>query len=144
MAFLDETGLAELWSLVKAEDAEVLAAGPKVVCGSYTATGAYGKNNPNTLTFDFVPKCVIMLGSWSGTTVPSSSGDVEYNGRWIVFPETMPTEYTQHYGFAQYTYRTQTYGKRSADAKTIYWYNLSAPEGQLNYSNYKYYYLAIG
>lgn len=52
MAFLDETGLAELWSLVKAEDAKKV----QMVTGSYTGTGTKTKS----LTFDFVPKFVLV------------------------------------------------------------------------------------
>ena len=50
MAFLDETGLAELWSLIKGEDAEFLAsalsADVKIGTGSYTGTGTYGTIQP--------------------------------------------------------------------------------------------------
>ena len=53
MAFLDETGLSELWSLIR--DADV-----KIQTGTYTGTGVCGASNPNTLTFDIVPKVVIV------------------------------------------------------------------------------------
>ncbi len=33
---------------------------PKVITGSYVGTGTYGKNNPNSITFDFEPKLVIL------------------------------------------------------------------------------------
>lgn len=51
MAFLDETGLAELWTLVKAEDAK----GLKIATGSYTGTGTAGEDNPCVLNFGFRP-----------------------------------------------------------------------------------------
>ena len=35
---------------------------PKIVTGSYVGTGSYGASNPNTLTFDFAPKLVIICG----------------------------------------------------------------------------------
>ena len=57
MAFLDETGLAELWTLVKAEDAERA----EIEVKSYTGTGTYGSANPNSLTFNFVPKIVFIM-----------------------------------------------------------------------------------
>ena len=60
MAFLDETGLAELWSLVKAEDAEVLASCAKIVHGSYTGGNKSGSSYPNSLTFGFEPKVVFV------------------------------------------------------------------------------------
>lgn len=54
MAFLDETGLAELWALVKEEDAKA----PKFVYGSYSGAGTYYKE----FTFDFEPKLLIIMG----------------------------------------------------------------------------------
>ena len=36
---------------------------PRFSVGTYTGTGTYGKSNPNTLTFDFVPKVVIVTES---------------------------------------------------------------------------------
>ena len=34
----------------------------KIQTGSYVGTGTYGESNPNTLTFDFVPKIVVIFG----------------------------------------------------------------------------------
>lgn len=50
MAFLDETGLAELWSLIKSADAKAA----KIETGTYTGTGT----NTASLTFGFEPKFV--------------------------------------------------------------------------------------
>lgn len=33
----------------------------KITQGSYVGTGTYGESNPNTLTFDFIPKFVLVL-----------------------------------------------------------------------------------
>ena len=60
MAFLDETGLAELWKLIKAADSNLAAADVKLAVGSYTGTGKYGKNNPTRLTVGFAPKFVLI------------------------------------------------------------------------------------
>lgn len=60
MAFLDETGLAELWKLIQAKDDALAAADVKIATGSYTGTGTYGSSNPTSLTFDFVPKFVFV------------------------------------------------------------------------------------
>lgn len=44
-----------------------LAAGAKIATGSYTGTGEYGASHPNTLTFDFAPKVVIIsLSTYDG------------------------------------------------------------------------------
>lgn len=60
MAFLDETGLAELWKLIKAEDAGAVADRSKIATGSYTGTGTSGSANPNTLTLGFKPKVLFV------------------------------------------------------------------------------------
>ena len=54
MAFMDENGLAELWSLVRNADM-------KIATGSYTGTGKTGSSNPNILTFGFKPKYVQVI-----------------------------------------------------------------------------------
>lgn len=33
---------------------------PVIYTTSYVGTGTYGQNNPNTLTFDFVPEMVVI------------------------------------------------------------------------------------
>ena len=50
---LDETGLAELWALIRGADV-------KIQTGTYTGTGQFTASNPTTLTFDIVPKFVIV------------------------------------------------------------------------------------
>ena len=39
---------------------------PKVETGSYVGTGTYGSSNPNSLTFGFVPKLVVITGNGVG------------------------------------------------------------------------------
>lgn len=39
--------------------------GPVIYTTSYVGTGTYGQNNPNTLTFDFVPEIVIILDGYN-------------------------------------------------------------------------------
>lgn len=116
----------------------------QIATGSYVGTGTYGSSNPNSLTFDFAPKMVFMLGR-----------DVQYFGRFpysggnthiFVMNMALLTEtYNERLGF---TYDASTsyesYGKRSADSKTIYWYNTSSALSQCNSVNRTYYYLAIG
>ena len=61
MAFLDETGLAELWKLIQDEDADVAAlvnTKAKIVTGSYAGTGASGYTR--TITIGFKPKFVMV------------------------------------------------------------------------------------
>ena len=65
MAFLDETGLAELWSLISSVD-DVLAADitqrAKFESGSYSGTSTHEKK----FTFSFVPKFLIISMSYNG------------------------------------------------------------------------------
>lgn len=50
------------------------AVGPvtKIETGSYVGTGTYGQNNPNTLTFGFAPKLVIIGGKNNQNTYGST------------------------------------------------------------------------
>lgn len=43
------------------------ATGSKIETGSYVGTGTFGQANPNTLTFAFVPKIVIVFGPTAGS-----------------------------------------------------------------------------
>ncbi len=63
MAFLDETGLAEVWSLVKAEDEKRA----KVVCGSYTGTGDSSSSSSQNIDVGFRPKAVVVFNVYSMT-----------------------------------------------------------------------------
>ena len=40
-----------------------LTIGPQIATGSYTGTGTYGASNPNSLTFEFKPKLVLVNGN---------------------------------------------------------------------------------
>ena len=54
-------------------DAAVTACGNcRIATGTYTGTGEYGEEHPNTLTFDFAPKVIYIRygnASWYGDTV---------------------------------------------------------------------------
>ena len=41
-----------------------LGARAKIASGSYVGTGALGASHPNTLTFPFAPKAVLVMGDW--------------------------------------------------------------------------------
>jgi len=64
--YLDEAGLAELWSLIGAEDESLatdIATRAKIETGSWR-----GANSTTTsITFGFVPKVVIITGTENGT-----------------------------------------------------------------------------
>ena len=50
----------------------------KVITGSYVGTGTNGKNNPNSITFDFEPKLVILQGYGTATMIRGASEAVYY------------------------------------------------------------------
>ena len=64
MAFLDETGLAELWAII----GDKYDSRANVAIGSYVGTGVCGADNPNSITFDFEPKMVWVFYAASATT----------------------------------------------------------------------------
>ena len=145
MAFLDETGLAELWSLVKAKDAETLEAAPKIATGSYTGTGTYGSSNPNSLTFDFEPKMV-----WIYQRVQNEVNELRnFNVSDKVYlhsvsTDTLTNTFTKYRGPADNNGNANSYAKKSEDGKTISWYNSGDATSQMNANYYDYYYIAFG
>lgn len=95
----------------------------KLETGSYVGTGTYGSGNPNTLTFPFEPKVVIVT-----------------NG--ITFTMIRPMEQNrcnnENSGYLN---------KISWEENSVSWYctaNTSASIGQCNQSNTTYYYTALG
>ena len=117
----------------------------KIVTGSYAGTGKSGSANPCSLTFDFAPKFIMFSIYWNGYYM----SDVYNNGGGFsscVYTDGLTTSYAK--GFAPAKGEANTaYAKKSADGKTISWYNTvssSGPDRQLNGSGYVYYYIAIG
>lgn len=106
--------------------------GPKVATGSYTGTGAGGSNSPNSLTFDFAPKFVIVMPS-----VATVSSSPCYGV--MLFPDL---------GFGitderdDYSYSIVV----TVSGKTVNWYssdNMTASRYQANLAT-TYHYFAIG
>lgn len=108
---------------------------------SYVGTGTYGSSNPNSLTFDFVPKVVIFLRKYNKNLGQSGNlaSDYRFDNR-VITPESLTTEYTRYNGFGT---ASDSYAKKSKDGRTIYWYN-SVEGAQGNSSGYIYYFLVIG
>lgn len=132
---------------------------PVIYTTSYVGTGTYGKNNPNTLTFDFVPEMVII--SQSGSFVKTWSGQDYIYGdpiKLVFMISQLPvsTTYIQDYTLV-YRNTTESFGAgtnnlcyRRNSNNSIQWYcsdgnNLN--DGnilQRNYSGHTYHVLAIG
>lgn len=92
---------------------------------SYVGTGTYGSSNPNSLTFDFVPKIVVIQSSTENSKYGSC---IVLNGtkQAITYPST---DYTSEFSW---------------NKKTVSWYNQDGSDYQLNKSNAKYTAVAIG
>lgn len=125
----------------------VLNVGAKVAVGSYVGTGAYGATNPNSLTFDFVPKYVLIRDNASGANA----------SKWVaIFPVCRFNEenldgykgwsYVGDDSSAPSTYANTRFSKLVG--KTLSWYitskNSYGPREQLNNNSTTYSYLAFG
>lgn len=123
-------------------------------CGIASYTGSNATNDPNNpakVTFDFVPKVVIMLGWKLGTTSGPQQKDIENGGykynQKVIFCSLLTTSYVSDAGFIYNDNISQPgrYAKKSADGKTIYWYSTSSdPIVGCNSNAYTYYVLGIG
>lgn len=114
----------------------------RIATGSYTGTGTYGSSNPNSLTFDFVPKFIWLYGQMHN----ERWGHLNYNLGYctVVATDTLTTDFVGNRGFYQVGDYNTMYAKKSADGKNVQWYVTQNAAGQYNASGYTYYYLAIG
>lgn len=102
----------------------------QIATGSYVGTGTYGASNPNSLTFDFVPKLVIVSGQ----------GDSNNYGAGFIY----------FWGSKKYTLIYVEYsGARpscvvSLADKTMNWYDTKGNYYQCNDSGHVFNYIAIG
>lgn len=117
----------------------------RIEAGHYSGTGTYGENNPNSLSFNFAPKVLIVFRC--STSTSNAGGQFESAEAWsnyfIQVTSLMTTNFTAGRGFGAW-FRTPPYGKKSSDGKTISWYQASGAKYQLNESGLDYGYLAIG
>lgn len=113
----------------------------KIQAGSYVGTGTYGSANPNSLTFGFEPKLVIV---WSAYQPSENYG---------LRPASNSTAWRNSFIYTKGQCRTTIYynnnsysNELSVVGNTFSWYTTSnnAPYGQLNQSGVTYEYFAIG
>lgn len=105
---------------------------PKIETGSYVGTGTYGSSNPNTLTFGFAPKFVLISQvTASGTTI-----------RWGFFNTEILSGSYQSFGYAT-TSSVSGLSYAKINENTLSWYNTNGSIDQLNYDS-TYGYIAIG
>lgn len=103
--------------------------GVKIATGSYTGTGTYGASNPNSLTFSFKPK--ILMISDNPTSYPLG---MDHFGMWFAGIDLFISSGTGSQGYQPIV---------NILGNIISWY-ASSDVYQLNESGRKYHYIAIG
>lgn len=135
---------------------------PVIYTTSYVGTGTSGQNNPNTLTFDFVPGLIwiyqLDIKTSSNSSINSllrspGSGSEDPTNFPFCMCSNLTTDYKSNKGF-QYHWNEGTmeylYIKKSEDGKTISWYydHNNRAEEQFNSSSpgatFTYHVLALG
>ena len=123
-------------------DAALAAAasgGAKIAAGTYTGTGTYGVGNPNSLTFDFEPKLVIIMRP------PADYSSYTYEAAvWIRGQPYGNQHFSESSGGSTGRCMSITL---NWSGNTLFWYaeGSGANAGmQLNVTNQPYYYAVIG
>lgn len=126
-AALEEAGqlVGDVFDTYPAAIRAVVSGGVQIATGSYVGTGTYGVNNPNSLTFGFDPKFLLVSRGGYGFDSSNSFG-------WIYGLTETIGDFNDGYSVV------------SLSGRTISWYNTMNAESQRNYLNYTYYYLAGG
>lgn len=124
----------------------------QVAYGKYTGTGTWGESSPNKLTFSFTPKVVFVVqyfNSASGVYGPIYSSQKASNA--VMVADTLTESFQSGNGFYELGYINDearySYGKKSKDGKTFYWYfsyDKDRSSSQLNSKGDVYYWVAIG
>lgn len=135
--------------------AQAVAKGCRIATGSYVGTGAWGESSPNKLTFSFTPKVVFMVQKAYMDSYgvnyhePIYSGSTEGNA--VMVADTLTESFQSGNGFYELGYINDearySYGKKSKDGKTFYWYfsyDKDRSSSQLNSKGDVYYWVAIG
>lgn len=118
-----------------------ISLGAQIATGSYVGTGTYGEDNPNSLTFGFEPDFVFLLGSFDLNSERFSRGP---QGISVLDMSILSNSYRSYNGFSSTSsVSSSSYGKKSSDNKTVYWYNTSNAYGQINAINIQVFYMAV-
>ena len=111
--------------------------GVKIAVGSYTGAGTYGASNPNSLTFDFVPKLWgIYAEEWTGgqKKIHFKPNFIKWGVGDISWGQQVEVSLTGN---------TRDYINISYSENTVSWYNAASAQNQFN-ANAIYHYFAIG
>ena len=140
---------------VNSEISDVLArlgTKAKFQTGSYVGTGTYGKNNPCSLTFDFVPK-VVYISQPTSIEVQGVDGQYTIYSHFIQMVSVSPLGnglYLRRPSNTPISNQLNSVVSCSFNDKTVSWYNFlsdgiaSDAIMQMNNSGTTYYYIAIG
>ena len=125
-----ETKITDVLGNLISIPADQIKDGAKIATGSYTGTGTYGASNLNSLTFEFAPKLVI---------IQASKG---YGYSMLVFIYKNGEEILMPWQSTSGSFTNK--GKINNNVVSWYMEGNSNATYQLNESNTKYYYIAIG
>lgn len=147
--FLDESGLDVLWGLIKGQDDDVREemtahANTKAMIevGSYVGTDTFGSAKPNSLTFGFEPKLLIIFNN--NIAISGYEYSFYTNTNNIINLDAVGTTYQICGPSGENGLSKNRYAKKSTNGKIFYWYNKSSAAYQLNASGVTYRYIAIG
>lgn len=115
----------------------LINSGAKIQTGSYVGTGTYGSSNPCTLTFDFVPKLVVI---GCGNNYDSSTYMVYSGNNIFAAPNFQGMRVNETLSRDDHLY-TLTY--RIGDSVATWW-SVQNADIQFNYIGTTYYYVCIG
>ena len=111
----------------------ILLSIPRIHTGTYTGTGTYGADNPNTLTFDFTPKLILISCILEGGE--GANGSDHYT---MMAVQGTPKTYITYWNGSSSAAVNLLWGDTS-----LSWYGSSAQK-QGNWENAVYRYIAIG
>lgn len=106
---------------------------PKIEIGSYTGTGTYGVDNPNSLTFSFLPKIVLLCVSSNNPEAGFITSSFN----------AIPWGVQRQIGLTS-SFTNPNANTFSFSGTTMSWYNDRIANSQLNNADTVYYYIALG
>ena len=105
---------------------------PKIATGSYTGTGTYGASNPNSLTFEFAPKIVLLYAGEAASLFGETHRLLPYTLLWGC---------TTRFG---YDNNSANINNCTYSGNTMSWYCTGGAAQQQNTSGGTFRYVAIG
>ena len=116
--------------------------GAKIVTGTYAGHNQSGASNPNSLTFDFVPKMLILWvpnATWQLNTIINLTSATENYG----CPSPVITNIDSDDNLGEYYHNEDNNFKFKVVGTTVYWYHNTSRQKQFSFSNTNAY-MAIG